>query len=274
MRKSRGFTLVELLVVIGIIALLISILLPALQKARQQANQVKCQSNMRQIMIACLMYVSENKDQIPWCNWQGDVNTEGLYEFGWLFTGPNARKGFIPTNLNGAWSRAQAPSNGMMTGVIWPYLKKMEVYHCPIDTSDYWYGTEWMTSYLMNGAVCGYGQLQGQTGSFPNAKGPIPAYKLGRIKHPSDSVWFWEVEENKQLAGDVSSGAAWNDGSSQPQEEGLASRHYKGANVGCFDGHCEWWNPQEWYQEAWNPRKLGNSWYSRLYCDPDGREAH
>jgi prepilin-type N-terminal cleavage/methylation domain-containing protein len=64
-RIRRGFTLVELLVVIGIIALLIAILLPALSKAREQAKNTQCLSNLRQLAMVYQLYANDYKDQIP-----------------------------------------------------------------------------------------------------------------------------------------------------------------------------------------------------------------
>ena len=72
-RARRAFTLVELLVVIGIIALLIAVLMPALAAAKAQASAVACLSNVRQIAVAAQMYANENKRWVTYLS----VSNEG-----------------------------------------------------------------------------------------------------------------------------------------------------------------------------------------------------
>src|SRR5436305_779249 len=92
-RRRAAFTLVELLVVIGIIALLIAILLPSLAKARRAANTVKCAANLRSIVQGMQIYASQNNGSIP-----GSAHTTARF----VYTDPGA----VPLTLNSAYSAA------------------------------------------------------------------------------------------------------------------------------------------------------------------------
>jgi prepilin-type N-terminal cleavage/methylation domain-containing protein/prepilin-type processing-associated H-X9-DG protein len=93
-KPLRGFTLVELLVVIGIIAVLIGILLPALTKARESAKRTACLSNLRQVHLAFALYAGNYKDQVPLGYRAGNkqfnsmiysFTTQKIVLFGWLY---------------------------------------------------------------------------------------------------------------------------------------------------------------------------------------------
>jgi prepilin-type N-terminal cleavage/methylation domain-containing protein len=65
MRSRRAFTLVELLVVIGIIALLVGILMPALSRAKESANRIACLANLRTLGQGFVMYTNDNRGRYP-----------------------------------------------------------------------------------------------------------------------------------------------------------------------------------------------------------------
>jgi prepilin-type processing-associated H-X9-DG protein len=126
-RTYSAFTLVELLVVIGIIALLISILLPALNKARRQANTVQCASNMKQIATAMVNYINDNHGVLPPCT-VAVVQNQLTWVNGWFWATELVGQRYIkatyatytPSNYAGQLSTTPVVPNVTTSGnVFW-----------------------------------------------------------------------------------------------------------------------------------------------------------
>src|SRR5690349_12324371 len=122
--RRKAFTLVELLVVIGIIALLIAILLPTLRKARDAANQTKCLSNIRELTMGWLMYAEAHKGKLVYAGTSAPASTPAPGD-------PDNK----PGDDSQCWVKNGNTNQVVEEGALFPYVKQLPLYRCVADST-------------------------------------------------------------------------------------------------------------------------------------------
>lgn len=212
-RQQRGFTLVELLVVIAMVAILAALLLPALARAKTAAYRVRCVSNLHQLALAARLYWDDHEGRcFPY---GGRVMNGGrLYWFGWIGPGPEGQRPFDATQA-----------------VLYSYLQGRGVELCP-SLSSALDRFKWKAT----GAAYGYGYNLHL--STPASQ---PALKVDSLPHPADVALFADSAQVNTFQPPASP--------TNPlleefyyvnrYEPTVHFRHHNHANVAFIDGHVD-----------------------------------
>jgi prepilin-type processing-associated H-X9-DG protein/prepilin-type N-terminal cleavage/methylation domain-containing protein len=216
MKKPRpAFTLVELLVVIGLIAVLISILLPTISAAHQEAQAVQCLSNLRQMAGAAAAYANVYDGYYP-IAYYGSFQSPMSINYSWDF--------ITETNIN----------TGQVTvlpGLLWMGSANLQVQQCPSYDGRSNSLTDPYTGYNYNTSYIGHGQ-------FESIPAPI---KMASIQYPTRCALFGDGQyysgADKYMRAPLPNPGDANFTSRSAGTQGF--RHRGGTNVVFCDGHAE-----------------------------------
>lgn len=229
-RNRRAFSLLELLIVIGIIALLAALLLSGLNRAREMARRAQCLSNLHQLTQGWHAYATDNDGQL--CNSVGNPE--------WLLFDPQGPRDILYTPV------ARDPIPLIPGGQLFPYVKEKRAYLCPADPQ--------MTRntsitppgrYVAGGSGTSY-TINYLLGVPQWAGAPGRVSKLEQIKDPSNRLVFFEGNDGWMYSG---GGFTCEVNSFHPSTSGSIGV----IAVAFADGHAMMWTMNRWgvEQRAW-----------------------
>ena len=242
MDERKAFTLVELLVVIAIIAILMAILMPTLKLAKEQGKRAVCLSNLRQLMLAWIMYADENDDMLV----NGDTGEYSIHpdETPWVLRDWR----LSPPDV------MEKKRDAILNGALFPYCLNIKLYKCPTG-----YPGELRTYSIVDAMNCK------NWSSF----GAKMIKKRNRMEIPSPARRIVFIDDGG--AGDAHLGGwtvwtRWASGNNKWRWwDPPPIRHGKGTTVSYADGRSEYWKWKD-------PRTI--EWGRKLKARSDPQEGN
>lgn len=214
---KKGFTMVELLVVVAVIVVLAALLFPVFGRARENARRTNCMSNLKQISLGFIQYSQDYDERLP------------LTSYG-------------ATNIS--WTIGAAP-----------YLTSTQIFRCANDSNAVWQtpaappaNNYYTTSYLMNAWMAGTNVFT-HLASVQSPSCVVLLSESNGVARDHFHPFYWGNSSTAEQVNAFMNSATWDDSKKETKEFPL-TRHLDGFNMAFCDGHVKW---MKW-SSAWPPK--------------------